>query len=119
MFEIRNVGTEVAMTVVDGITVPHELLKEVEKIVAKEGRTHFIGVVEKRNPDFKPPETLSISDCFRRPIQSAYIMTGEFAVSDSREAIFGHGCSKLVWVLPKFKAKPSAVAGVENPPRVA
>jgi hypothetical protein len=117
MFEVRKMGLGVEMETIDGVTAPRVLLAEAKKLATETRKIHYVGVIEKKNPDFREPQQQTMNDIFLviaevlRPqhilsgTAARFLMTGEFILSDSHENVTLHeGCGRLIWVLPEMKA---------------
>lgn len=107
MFEVRNVADlremdPPFMTAVDGIRVPVRFLDQAESLADEHKKTFFIGIVEKYEPSRN--ERLELMDVALAALRPAgmYTSTGEYVISDDRDAVLAHGCGRLVWVTPKY-----------------
>lgn len=106
MFVLRIVDEATAPTInVDGVVVVKEIYDETKELATAAGKTHFIGVVEKRDPNFVHPFAgLSTAEFWKkwdgRKMEGMFLPVNEYVVSDDRDAVLLHGCGKLIWVLP-------------------
>jgi hypothetical protein len=110
-----------ATETVDGIKVSANLLHIAHCRADREHKTHFIGVVDQKNPEFKEADPSSMSDLaefvgmstISRMIEARYVTTG-YVLSDDRDEVLLHGCGRLVWVPPNHTKFRPFVAEQRN-----
>ena len=96
------------MIVYSGIFLPVELAKHAKDLATEAGKTIYVGVHMKcTNP---LPENPTLKDAFA---PTKLENTGEYTVSDDRQACIDAGATGVCWILPQLFVRLEDCGGGE------